>query len=297
MREAVTETNSAKAEHLLLLGTKLLRERIEKDSDKEIHYHSLIEKQLDFAKRSSLSEEQRLNILEEAEADLCRAKQHYPNSSDITTLAAKLNIELSQIPNAEMLLLRSVKLDGANTRARVLLARMYIHDGRLPEALTLVDAGLEHDPNSYGLLRLRLDCLRKLHRPWNDIRLAIGKYLNVAEGDFEERLKFIKGLVEASDIAHAKRQLEILKKADLAYNLRSRTEFDLRINGSPMTVEGTYSASGLAKGYVQIDGYPAGMGAYLDIRAISSGTKLFSGKRVRISLAVNGFGLKTRQLL
>lgn len=297
LREAVTETDSAKAEHLLLLGTKLLRERIEKDSDKEIHYHSLIEKQLDFAKRPSLSEEQRLNILEEAEADLSRAKQHYPNSSDITTLAAKLNIELHQIPNAEKLLLRSVQLDGANTRARVLLARMYIHDSRLLEALTLVDAGLGHDPNSYGLLRLRLDCLRRLGRPWNDIRSAIGKYLNVAEDDFEERLRFIKGLVEASDIAHAKRQLEILKKADIAYNLRSRTEFDLTINDSPMTVEGTYSASGLGKGYVQIDGYPSGMGAYLDIRTISGGAKIFSGKRVRILLSVNGFGLKANRLL
>jgi len=297
LREAVTETDSAKAEHLLLLGTKLLRERIEKDSDKEIHYHSLIEKQLDFAKRYSLSEEQRLNILEEAEADLSRAKQHYPNSSDITTLAAKLNIELHQIPNAEKLLLRSVQLDGANTRARVLLARMYIHDDRLLEALTLVDTGLGHDPNSYGLLRLRLDCLRRLGRPWNDIRSAIGKYLNVAEDDFEERLRFIKGLVEASDIAHAKRQLEILKKADIAYNLRSRTEFDLTINDSPMTVEGTYSASGLGKGYVQIDGYPSGMGAYLDIRTISGGAKIFSGKRVRILLSVNGFGLKANRLL
>lgn len=297
LREAVSEIDNAKAEHLLLLGTRLLRERIEKDSDKEIHYHSLIEKQLDFAKRPSLSEEQRLNILEESEADLCRAKQHYPNSSDITTLAAKLNIELSRIPNAEMLLLRSVKLDGANTRARVLLARMHIHDNRLPEALTLVDAGLEHDPNSYGLLRLRLDCLRKLDRPWNDIKSAIGKYLNVAEDDFEERLKFIKGLVEASDIAHAKRQLESLKKTDLPYNLRSRTEFALTIDGSPLSVEGTYSANGLGKGYVQIDGYPSGMGAYLDLRTISEGGKLFSGKRVRISLAVNGFGLKANRLL
>ena len=179
----------------------------------------------------------------------------------------------------------------------MLLARMYIHNSRLLEALTLVDAGLGHDPNSYGLLRLRLDCLRRLGRPWNEIRSAIGKYLNVSEDDFEERLRFIKGLVEASDIAHAKRQLEILKKADLAYNLRSRTELDLTINDSPMTVEGTYKASGLGKGYVQIDGYPFGMGAYFDLRTISGGAKIFSGKRVRIMLAVNGFGLKTKQLL
>lgn len=297
LREAVMETDSAKAEHLLLLGTKLLRERIERDSDKEIHYHSLIEKQLDFARRQNLSEEQRLNILEEIEADLSRAKQHYPNSSEITTLAAKLNIELSQIPNAEKLLLRSVKLDGANTRARVLLAWMYIHANRLPEALELVDAGLEHDPNSYGLLRLRLDCLRKLSRPWNEIKSAIGKYLNVAEDDFEERLNYIKGLVEATEIAHAKRQLDYLKKADLAYNMRSRTEFILMSNGSPMTAEGTYSARGLGKGFVQIDGYPTGMGAYLDLRNLTGGAKLFNGKRLRISLAVNGFGLKVKQIL
>lgn len=297
LREAVTETDGAKAAHLLLLGTKLLRERIEKDSDKEIHYHSLVEKQLEFAKRRNLTEEQRLNILEEVEADISKAKQYYPNSSDITTLAAKLNIELCQLPNAESLLLRSVKLDGANTRARVLLAWMYVHGNRLPEALALVDAGLGHDPNSYGLLRLKLDCLRKLDRPWNEIKLAIGKYLNVAEDDFDERLNFIKGLVEATELAHAKRQLDYLKKADLGYNMRVRTEYDLMAKGAPMLVEGTYMANGFGKGFVQIDGYPNGMGAYLDLRNLTGGAKLFNGKRVRALLSVNGFGLRVKQVV
>ena len=68
-------------------------------------------------------------------------------------------------------------------------------------------------------------------------------------------------------------------------------------NGSPMTMEGTYSATGLGKGFVQIDGYPAGMGAYLDIRTLKGGTKLFNGKRLRITLALNGFGLKVDQVL
>ncbi|MGA9666307.1 MAG: hypothetical protein WBQ69_07660 [Gallionella sp.] len=190
-----------------------------------------------------------------------------------------------------------MKLDGANTRARVLLAWMYVNGNRLPEALALVDAGLEHDPNSYGLLRLKLDCLRKLGRPWHEIKLAIGKYLNVAEEDFEERLNFIKGLVEATDIAHAKRQLDYLKKADLGYNMRIRTEHDLMANGTPMVVEGTYLASGLGKGFVQIDGYPNGMGAYLDLRNLTGGAKLFNGKRLRISLSVNGFGLRVKQVL
>lgn len=299
LREAVTETDSAKAEYLLNRGTKLLRERIEKDSDKEIHYLSLIDKQLNFAKRHNLTQEQRLNILEELETDLSRAKQHYPNSSEITTLAAKLNIELRQIPNAEQLLLRSVKLDGANTRARVLLARMYIDDGRHADALSLIDGGLEYDPNSYGLLRLRLDCLRKLGKPWSEIRPTLGKYLNVAENDLEERLKFIKGLMDAADIETAKRQLKILRNVDLPYNVRLRTEFALTLNGSPMKVEGTYSPRGIGKGYVQIDNFPRGMEAYLNIRDIcakSGGAKLFDGKRVHIALAVNGYGLKAIEI-
>lgn len=297
LREAVTESDGARAEHLLLLGTKLLRERIEKDSDKEIHYHSLVEKQLEFAKRRNLSEEQRLNILEEVEADISKAKQYYPNSSDITTLAAKLNIELCQLPNAESLLLRSVKLDGANTRARVLLAWMYVNGNRLPEALALVDAGLDHDPNNYSLLRLKLDCLRKLAKPWNEIRSALGKYLNVAEDDFFERLNYIKGLIEATELAHAKRQLEQLKKTDLEFTMRLKTELEIMDKGAPMIVEGTYSASGLGKGFVRIDGYPFGMDAYLNMRNLTGGTKLFNGKRVRISLAVNGFGLKVGKVL
>jgi hypothetical protein len=137
LREATDEGDHDRAERLFLNGTKLLRERIRKDADKEIHYLSLIERQLDWARRTDLKPEQRLTILEEIEADLNAARQRYPLSSEISTVAAKLMIELQKVPDAKVLLERSVRLDGANIRARLLLARLFLDEQNFEPALRL----------------------------------------------------------------------------------------------------------------------------------------------------------------
>ena len=77
LREAISEPKPDRAEYALKKGAALIRKRISKDTDKEIHYHSLIDKLLDWAlAKRHLSEEQRLRVIEEAQADLDSALRY-----------------------------------------------------------------------------------------------------------------------------------------------------------------------------------------------------------------------------
>lgn len=297
LREAAAEADKGRAEHLFVAGTNLLRERIQKDADKEIHYLSLIERQLEWARRNDLTREQRLNILEDAESDLDLARVRYPLSSDISTVAAKLMLQLRKIPDAKTLLEKSVRLDGANIRARILLARILIDQARTEEALRLVQDGLPNSERDYGLLRLRLDCLRELKRPWIEVREALKAYLAVAEDDFVERMQLIKGLIENGDFAAVIKHAERLRKSDISHTSRLRNTIALGDGTTPFIVEGEYYPSGIAKGFLTIDGYPKQLGAYIDRRSLRSGERLFANKRMRAVLAINGFGLVATRIL
>lgn len=297
LREATATDDKARAENLFLEGTKLLRERIEKDADKEIHYLSLTERQLEWARRRDLTREQRLNILEEAESDLGHARRRYPFSSDISTVAAKLMLALRNIPDAKSLLERSVRLDGANIRARVLLARILIEGQQRDEALQIISGGLINFPKDFGLLRLRLDCLRALARPWAELKSALSDYLSIAENDFVERIYLIKGLLENGDLAGATRQLDKLKRTEAPYFALKKNLVALRTGDKAFVVEGEYQPSSLGKGYMLINGYPKHLGAYIDLRMLAPGTRLSAGKKLRAELGINGFGLVVTKLL
>lgn len=298
LREAINEKNRGRAEYLFNAGTKLLRERIKNDFDKEVHILCLIERQLDWAKRKDLNEAQRLNALQEAEADLYEVRGRYPTSSDISTVEAKLNIQLGQFPDAKSLLIRSVRLDGSNSHARILLARILFEEGDAEGAYNLVEDGIVYSPKSYGLLHIRLQSARKLNFPWAKLRKILTDYLAVAENDIIERVQLIKGLIEASDISTAKKQLERLKRVEAPFNVKLNAVVDVMKEGQPLKVEGVYNPSALGKGYVKIFGYPDGMSAFVSMRTLSDkSVNLRPGMNVHMHLAVNGFGLIARKIV
>lgn len=298
LREAVAEKDHARAEHLFNAGANLLRERIKNDSDKEIHILSLVERQLDWAQRCDLTAEQRLHVLQDAEMDLDGVRSRYPTSSDIATVAAKLNIQLEQVPDAKKLLFRGIQLDGSNSRARILLAKILLREQDEQGAYNLVEEGLAYSPRSYGLLRIRLDATRLLHVPWPQLRKVLTDYIAVAENDVAERVHLIAGLIEALDFATAKKQLEHLKRVDAPYNLKRKSIVDVMKDGNPLVVEGEFMPRALGKGFVNIFGFPPNMGAYMDMRTLSgTGVSLQAGKRIQIQLAVNGLGLVARRIV
>ena len=297
LKEAVAEPDRGKAEYLLNAGTELLRKRIKKDFDKEVHYLSLIEKQLEFARRRDLKEEQRVAILEEAEADIGNATRYYPSSSELGTLAAKLQLALQQIPQAKQLLERSIRLDGANTRARILRAKIHFAEGEIQEALDLVEKGLVHSSDSFGLAKMRLECARKLNFDWRTYRQFFQDYLQIAENDVPVRVEFICRLMEVDDLKSVKRQLEILRQCDAPRSIKFKCVQSIQKNGRPLVVEGSFHSKRFGRGYVHVDGYPEYMGAYLDLKSLSRGAALRDGCRVSVELTVNGFGLAVGKLI
>lgn len=297
LKEAVAEPDRGKAEYLLNAGTELLRKRIKKDFDKEIHYLSLIEKQLEFARRRDLKEEQRVAILEEAEADIGNATRHYPLSSELGTLAGKLQLELQQIPQAKKLLERSIRLDGANTRARILRAKIHFNEGEVQAAFDLVEKGLINSSDSFGLAKMRVECARKLKFDWRRYRQILNDYLQIAENDVPVRVELICRLMEVADLKSVKRQLDILRKCEAPRSTKFKCVQPIERNGQPLVVEGSFHSTRFGRGYVHVDGYPNYMGAYLDLKSLSRGDALRDGGRVSVELAVNGFGLAVCKLI
>ena len=291
LREAVQEEDRSKADYLFNAGTKLLRERIERDADKEIHILSLVERQLDWARRRDLNASQRLAALEEAQADLDQARRRIPTSSDIALVSAKLNVELGKIPDAKNLLIKSVKLDGSNTRARVLLARMQLTEGDAETAYQTVADGLVYDQRNFGLLRIQLDCIRKLNLEWAQYRKALMDYLQVSENDLIERINLIKGYFEASDFASAQKQLDKLRRIDVSYGLRIKTQVPIMDGEFPLIREGEYQASGIGKGFIKIFGFPNQLQASINLRAVPIHSNLRNGMKLKVELALNGKGL------
>lgn len=298
LKEAQEEPDRDKAEFLFASGVKLLRERIERDSDKEIHLLSLIDRQIGWCQRRDLTESQRLATLENAQSDLDRVKPLYPNSSEISTAEAKLNLQLDHIPQAQALLERSVKLDGSNTRARILLARMLLkNNNQIANANQLTLDGLKYDPQNYGLLKLRLDCVKKLNETWPNIRKALVAYLSIADKDIYERIFLIKGCIEATDYAFALKELSRLKRTDAPFEAKKNAFVQLMNGTEPLIIEGTLVPTGIAKGWLNLDGFPAGMGAFMDIfNILPQGTTVREGKRFKVEVGLNGFGLVVTQL-
>lgn len=297
LREAVQEPNRDRAESLFQAGAERLRERIEKDADKEIHILSLVERQIDWAKRLDLTKEQRLSVLEDAEADLANAKWRYPASSDTAATAGKLQFQLNRIPDAKRLLQRSIALDGSNSWARVLLAKIMLQDNEFEPAEILIREGLTYAPDHFGLLKLRLDCTKKLNRPWPELRKALIDYLKIAENDFHERIEIVKGYLEASDFAAAKKHLEKLKRIDAPFNLRKKTLVPLMKEAKPMIAKGEFTANGIGRGFMSIHGFPDSMGAFVDLRSLSSGRRLANGTTLQAEIGINGFGIVVIRIL
>ncbi|MDP1681497.1 MAG: hypothetical protein Q8L39_06950, partial [Burkholderiales bacterium] len=241
--------------------------------------------------------EQRVAILEEAEADIGDATRYYPSNSEIDTLAAKLQMALQQIPQAKQLLERSIRLDGANTRARILRAKIHLAEGEIQEAFDLAEKGLVYSSNSFGLARLRLECARKLDFDWRTNRQIFQDYLQIAENDVPVRVEFICRLMEESDLKSAKRQLDILRRCDASYPTKIKCVQQIQKNGKSLVMEGSYHSVRFGRGYVHVDGFPEHMGAYLDLKLLPRGATLGDGRRVTVELAVNGFGLRVSKLI
>lgn len=297
LKEAIAEKDRERAEYLFSKGAELLRERIRRDADKEIHILSLVERHLDWARRNDLTDGQKLNALQDAEADLDEGRRRYASSSDIATVGAKLQIQLGQLPNAEKLLERGIKLDASNDRARSLLARILFNQGNPNQARTLALEGLVYSPRSYGLLRIKLDTARVLGLPWHEVRQALVEYIAVAEGDLVENVALLKGLIEAGDMAGAKKQLERLRKIDAPFNLKIKEKATVTKNGEVMVVNGQLAMRGIGHGFVKIDGFPEGVDAYLDIRTTIGARSLQNQQRVKVELGINGRGLFAHRLI
>jgi tetratricopeptide (TPR) repeat protein len=291
LKEALYVSDRDRAEYLLKKGTDLIRFRISKDYEKEIHFYSLIDKLLEWSKRKDFTEEQRLRILEDVQADIDDALRLYPYSSDLLTLNAKLNLELKKIPDAASQLARSIKLDEGNTRARLLLARILYDDGNYDKALEHVDAGLSYSKSSGGLLWLRLKCCEKLNRPWPNIKSAWREYLHIVEGNFKERIRYAKRLIEEGDKESALSQIDQVRNGNYSFSDKINTYFDLEHNGKPMIAEGVYHARRIGNGYVHLDGFPKKLGAFLNITKLPRGYALNEGKRIKCRLGINGLGL------
>lgn len=296
LRQAIAEKDVERAEYFLRRGSELIRERIARDTDKEIHYLSLIDKLLVWSRRTDLKEDQRLRVFEEIEGYLSDALRWYPQSSDMNTVAAKLSIALENLPDAASRLQRSIKLDSGNIRAKLLLARLFVRERQYDQALKLAEEGLDYDRNSAGLHKLKIECLEALNRPWRDRRRAIESYLRVVDGDYVQRIKLVKGLLEFDDRARAIEQIELLRRMDMPYFSRIRNTYDVSRAGTPVIVEGTYESGRLERGWVKVAGFPMHMGAFLNKQVLPKGMVLRDGQNIKFHLGVNGYGLVVRAI-
>jgi tetratricopeptide (TPR) repeat protein len=293
LREAVAEPEADRAEYALKKGISLIRERISKDSDKEIHYHSLIDKLLDWAiKKDHLSEEQRLRVLEEAQEDLDNALRLYPTSSDLSTLSGRLNIALERIPEAEEKLKRSLFLDAGNVRARLLLTGMLMKRGNCSEALKHIDEGLAYASDSAGLHRMRVHCLHELGSSWSIIKAAYKDYLRISTTDYMCRLKLIKFMIERGEYIEASKEVQKMRDSALPFSAKVNLTIRLQsTDGKPLTVTGKYKPYRLGKGFIEINGFPQNLNAHMDLRVIRSGRAPHSDQNLKVEIAVNGLGI------
>ncbi len=299
LREAIAEKKSDRAEYALKQGVSLIRTRISQDSDKEIHYHSLIDKLLEWAiKKPHLSEEQRLRVLEEAQEDLDNALRLYPMSSDLITLLGRLNIGLDKIPEAEEKLKRSIFLDGGNIRAILLLTNLLIKKQKYADALEYLENGITYAPRSSGLHRLRLKCLIKLPGKWQDIKNAYKDYLRVSPTDYLRRLRFAKALIEHTNFSEAAKEIKKIYEAPISFGDKLNLKVDLSDNSNyPLIVTGIYKAYRLGKGFVEIDGYPRSLNAHLDSKIITSGKFPQSGQHIKVEIGLNGLGIYVKNII
>ena len=299
LREAIDESKPDRAEYALKKGVSLIRERISKDADKEIHYHSLIDKLLDWAiKKPHLSTEQRLRAFEEAQADLDNALRLYPMSSELSTLMGRLNIEIEKIPEAEDRLRRSIYLDAGNVRAILLLANLLLKKGEEINALSYLNEGISYAPKSSGLLRLKLKCLIRLNKSWDEQKKVYLEYLRLAQDDYRKRIFFIKGLIEHGDYIVAERQIKFIKDSNLSFRDRLNLKADLNSeNGSPMAVTGTYMSYRFGKGFVNIQGFPKNLDAHLQLSTITNRNYPRDGETLKAEIAVNGLGIFVKKLI
>ncbi|MBU1344167.1 MAG: SIR2 family protein [Proteobacteria bacterium] len=299
LREAIDESKPDRAEYALKQGVSLIRERISKDADKEIHYHSLIDKLLDWAiRKPHLSEEQRLRALEEAQADLDDALRLYPMSSELSTLMGRLNIGIERIPEAEDRLKRSIYLDAGNIRAILLLASLLIKKGEDDIALTYLNDGMSYAPKSSGLLRLKLKCLIRLNKSWDEQKRVYLEYLRLTQDDYSKRIVFIKGLIEHGDYTTAARQIKTIKDSTISFHNKLNLRADLNSeDGSPMIVSGTYTSYRLGKGFIAIQGFPRNLDAHLQLSTISNRSYPRDGEILKIEIAVNGLGIHVKKMV
>mgnify|MGYP001809721961 CR=1 FL=1 len=299
LREAVMEQDPGRAEYSLKKGIQLIRERIAKDSDKEIHYHSLIDKLLDWAiKKDFLSEEQRLRILEEAQEDLDNALRLYPTSSELNTLLGRLNITIEKIPEAEDKLRRSIFLDAGNVRARLMLIGMLIKNKSYEESLRIIEEGLVYASESAGLHKARIFCLCALGVEWVKIKNAYKSYLKISISDYRYRFNYIKELIQNSDYIEAAREVKKMREASLPYSIKVSLKADLySADKSPLVMVGRYKPQRIGKGFIEIEGFPKGLDAYIDLHVLSSGVFPGSEKIVRVVLGLNGLGLYVLKVL
>ena len=296
LREAISEENKTKSEYLFKRGSEFIREQIKNDPDKEIHYISLIDKFFSFSQKQHKDSE-KLLIYEEIENDLEKALMRYPNSSDLLALSGRLAVELSKFPKAKGFLETSLSINKGNVKARVLLVRIHIKNEKYNYALETIEEGLSYNPKSSSLRKLKIDCLENLSYPWDEKKPAFLEYLKIVKNDIFYRLKLIKGLIENKEFPSAKKQLDSLKKIDMSFSTKKLTKVQLLSEGHPMVVTGIYQAKRLGKGFVQIDGFPAGMEAFLELFNMTCKTGVGNGSRLRMTIGLNGFGLYVKEII
>jgi len=78
---------------------------------------------------------------------------------------------------------------------------------------------------------------------------------------------------------------------DIPYIARVRHLYEVSRGGSPVLIDGTYESGRLGRGWVKVAGFPAYLGAFLDMRVLPKGMTLRDGQAIKAHLGVNGYGL------
>ncbi len=140
--------------------------------------------------------------------------------------------------------------------------------------------------------------MEKLDADWSEIRQALLDYLKIAEKDFHQRLKLIRGLVLNRRYNDARKHIDVIKETYyLPFDIKLNRVVELGTTETPFVVEGVFRQRRLFNGFLKIDGFPSDLDAFLDFRRIEGKTAVSDGQRVKAEIALNGFGLFVKRVV
>lgn len=291
LKEAIAADDPDASLYALRKGCDILQNLIGRDSDKQVHYHALIDKLIKWSRKPGIGADLRFKALADAEHELRLALSACPQSDNLMTLRAQLSLELGREPEAEKYVKVILKKDPGNLKAWSLLVRLYCNAGDFHGALACAREGLQKDGRCVPLLKAVIDCLIELDVEWLELREAFRAYLDKCQIDFKVRLLYVKYLVENGDYAEAKRNLDFIKRLPVPVWLKLQTKYPLISEGRPLKMTGTFRFNGPSRGFVDLDGCPKGLDAFIDVVPFAKGRTFKKGSVLHVILKLNGVGL------